>query len=148
MTAGDLVPFMCRSVKCPTDAVAGVRAASIIVTGVAGEDPGPAGVAGGPAEVLLQKQRIEVTIYGKDPNALRALVGAVAADCVIGYKGTAGANEKHTIKNVYFTDFVGQLDIRDPDTGGPLPMFGVRGVAQWAADDTLALMWVSAADVA
>ena len=144
MAAGDLVPFMCTDAKHPTVAVGGVRAASIVTSGVVGEDPGPAGAAGGPAEVLLQKQRIEVTLLGNNPNALRALIGATAADLVIGCKGAAGANEKHTIKKVYFTDFVGQLDIRDPDTGGPLPMFGVRGVAQWGAADTLALMWTTA----
>ena len=144
MAAGDLIPFMCRNAKHPTDAVAGVRAASIVTSGVVGEDPGPAGAAGGPAEVLLQKQRIEVTLLGNNPNALRALVGAAAANLVIGYKGAAGASETHTLKNVSFADFVGQLEVRDPDTGGPVSMFGVRGVGQWGAADTLALMWLTA----
>jgi len=144
MAAGDLVPFMCTDAKHPTVAIGGVRAASIQASGVSGEDPGPAGVAGGPAKVLLQTQRIEVTLLGNNPNALRDLVGAAAANLLIGCKGLAGAAEVITIKSVYFTDFLGQLDIRDPDTGGPLPMFGVRGVAEWGVADTLALMWTTA----
>jgi hypothetical protein len=146
MAAGDLAPFHCRNAKHPTTAIDGIRAARIIVTGVSGEDPGDAAMAGGPEKVLLQRQRIDVELYGNNPNALRALVAATAANLVIGQKGEAGANEKHTIKNVYFTDFTGPLEIRDPDSGGPIPMYGVRGTAEWGAADTLALMWLTAAD--
>ncbi|HUU58547.1 MAG TPA: hypothetical protein VMZ50_03300 [Phycisphaerae bacterium] len=145
MAAGDRV-FTARDLKCPTDAVDGIRAAEISVSGASAEDPGDASVVGGPAEVQVGPQRITVSAYGVNPNALRALVGAAAANAVIGYKGPAGANEKHTIKNVVWTTFMGALTIRDPETGGPIPVWGVSGTAEWGASDTLTLMWVSAAD--
>ncbi len=147
MAAGDQVPFQCRYAKHPTDEIDGVRFARITVSGTTGENPGPAKQAGGPASQLVQKQRINVEIFGTNPNALRALVAAAAANLVIGYKGVDGANEKHTLKNMYFSAFVGALEVRDPDTGGPIPMYGISGTLNWGADDTLALMWVSAAEV-
>ena len=146
MAAGDQVAFHARSVEHNSVAVDGAAMARITVSEVTGEDRGSATAEGEPADVIMQRHRLEVEVMGKNPNALRALVAATAANLVIGYKGAAGANEKHTLKNVYFSSFSGPLPIRDRDTGGKVALWGVRGIGLWGDSDTLALMWVSAAD--
>jgi len=145
MAAGDLVPFHARYFKAPTDDVAGVQYGAIGFGSVVGEQQGEADAAGGPKAVQLQQQRITVRVFGNNPNALRELIGADAANAVFGTAGESG-NELETVKNVVFTEFLGELTIRAPDTGGPVPMIGVQGTAQWGEADTLALMWTSGAD--
>ena len=144
--AGDTTAFHIRYAKHPTDDIAGVRYASVTFSSAVGEDPGEADAAGGPEKVALQRQRIDVEVFGTNPATLRALVGAAAANLVLGHKAGSGSNEKDTIKNVAFTRFSGPLMFRDPDTGGDIPVFGVGGTAEWIDTDTLALMWLNAAD--
>lgn len=144
--AGDTTAFHIRYAKHPTNDIAGVRYASVTFSSAVGEDPGEADAVGGPEKVAVQKQRIDVELYGTSPAALRALVGATAANLVLGHKAGSGDNEKDTIKNVAFTRFLGQLMFRDPDSGGDIPVFGVGGTAEWIDTDTLALMWLNAAD--
>lgn len=79
--------------------------------------------------------------------AFLAKVGAAAANLVIGTKGSSGADEKITIKNVHFVECFGQLELAAKDAGGPLASsFGIRGVGEWGGSDTLALMITAAAD--
>lgn len=143
MAAGDLVPFQLTSATHTTE-ILGAQSAEVSVGDVRGEDPGPADAAGGPALVVVQKQRIDVVVYGTDPNSLRAHVNTAAADLVLVAKGAAGASETHTLKNVVFTSFVGPIRFRAPGGGGQVPMWGISGTAEWGAEDTLATMWTTA----
>jgi hypothetical protein len=146
MAVGDRI-FTCRSVKAPTSAIDGVRYAVVSKRRMGPtQDPGVPTAAGGPAERQAAGWRIEITVWGTNLNALNTLAGQATANCVIGYKGAAGALEKVTYKNVHFFDFVGDATFRDPDTGGVVNMSGVRGVAEWGVSDTLALMEVFASD--
>jgi hypothetical protein len=145
VTPGDLVPFLCRSAKFPTDAISGVTHAFVQHTTVVVDEP-PAAGERGDGEQAITKQEITVTLFGKNPNALRALLSAAAANLVIGYKGEGGANQKDTLKNVRWRAIVSNLNYPSPDQGGPLPTVGVVGRCEWGPTDTLALMWTSAAE--
>ncbi|HET6497424.1 MAG TPA: hypothetical protein VFH61_18915 [Thermoleophilia bacterium] len=80
-------------------------------------------------------------------TGLLAKIGATAANLVLGTQGAAGALEKITVKNVYFVEPVGALEIARKDVGGRLPSsFGARGIALWGAADTFATMIAPAAD--
>ena len=80
-------------------------------------------------------------------TGLLALIGATANNLVLGTYGAAGATEKLTVKNVYFVEPVGGLEIARKDVGGRLAAsFGARGIALWGAADTFATMIAPAAD--
>jgi len=142
---GTLIPFYLRSAKHPTDAIAGARMATIRLTTVVGEDQGEATAEMSPESIEIQKTRIDVTLMGKNPTALRALIGA-AANLVLAVKGAAGANELETLKNIKFHTYLGEMTIRDPDSGGPVGVWGVAGTMEALVSDTPALGWVSSAD--
>ncbi len=142
--AGETI-FAARNVKHPTDAIAGVTHAGIAGSAVEKVDQGDAG-SPGPADAMVPDKGLRVNVYGKDYAALLALVGAVAANVVIGTYGAAAALEKHTIKNVMFTGIMSEISIPEKDSGGKLAPFGVSGIALWGAEDTFALMVVAAVD--
>jgi len=136
MAAGDRI-FTCRSFTFGT-AVDGIRYAVVSKRrmGVT-EDPGLPTYAGGPAEVQAAGWKVEITVYGTNVNALNALAVAAKASAVIGFKGVAGANSTATYSNVVFSDFVGEMTVRDPDSGGMVAMMGLRGIVQWGAAEAL-----------
>jgi len=137
--------FTCRYAKHPTDAIDGVTHFAIAPTAQSATDPGGAG-APGDAESLVTHQSLRVTLYGTDLVALLALVGAAAANLVIGTKGAAGANEKLTFKNVYFDAVPQGMNVPKKDAPGTIPGAAITGTAQWGSDDTFATMLVAAAD--
>jgi len=146
MTAGDII-HACRYVKKNTTDQEGVTHARVrVVQGPPSIDDGDAGDPG-PAEVQASsKCRVFVEVYGKNINTILDLPGSETEDLVIGYVGPSGANEKLTVKNVSFTGFLGQIEIRDPMAGGTVQRYGAEGEAEWGSDDTLATMIVAAAD--
>jgi len=146
MATGDTVPFMLRGATQNSSPITKARAVTVNVSTSVGESTGEAAVAGGPETVLLQRYRIDLQLFGEDPSALRAIVGAAASNFVAQTKGDGGSNEKETFKNVVWTGFAGPFQIRDADSGGQVPMWSIRGTCQWTADDTLALVWVNATD--
>jgi hypothetical protein len=145
MAAGDLVPFLCRYVKHNAVAIGGATHAFIQHSTVSVDEPPAAGEMGG-GELAITKEVIVVTVFGKNPNALRALLDDAAANLIIGYKGEAGANFKDTLKNVGWRGLVSNLSYPSPDQGGPLPTVGIVGRCEWGSADTLADMWASATD--
>lgn len=116
------------------------------LTPIKSTDPGAAD-APGDAETIITHYSLTVTLYSQDDNALIALIGAAASNAVLGYKASAGANRKKTIKNVYFDDGPSQVEAPAKDSGGKVPVFSITGTAQWGASDTPALMIVDAAEV-
>jgi len=131
------------SAKHPTTEIGGVTHAAIIPTTTRSIDPGAAGSPGA-AETLVTDSGVDVILYGMDYAALLALVGATAANLVLGIRGQAGADETITVKNVYFDSVPAQIDLKAKDAGGTVPRFAVRGTAQWGAGDTFATMIVAA----
>lgn len=87
-----------------------------------------------------------ITATPTNYEAILAKIGATAANLVLGIEGAAGANEKITVKNVYFHSPVGSLEIPAKDVAGSLQPFGIRGIGLWGAADTFALMVVAASD--
>ena len=144
MAAGNTI-FACRYAKHPTAAIAGVTHCRITPGTVSKKDQGAAGSTGR-ADTLVTDRGITVEVFGTDFAALTALIGATAANLVIGTEGAAGANEKLTIKNVYFVQSIAAVEIPAKDEGGKLAPFGVRGIGLWGDSDTFALMLVPAAD--
>jgi hypothetical protein len=144
MAAGDRV-FGLRYAKTGSTDIEGAVYASISDQAVKIVDPGDA-AAPGIAEVLIGHRAKQVTIYAHNRNSLRSLYGAAAAAIVLGVKGSSGANEKCTLKSVFFADPVGEFQVQRPDQPGTVSMWGIRGECIWAADDTDALMEVWAAD--
>ena len=144
MAAGDTI-FACRSFKHPTVAVDGVTHCRISPTTVTKKDQGAAGSTGR-ADTLVTDRGITVEVFGKDFAALIALLGATAANAVIGTEGAAGTNEKLTVKNVSFVEPIAGVEIPAKDDGGKLAPFGVRGIGFWGDSDTFALMLTAAAD--
>ena len=138
--------FKFRHAKHPTTALAGVLYGRFTPTTVSKVDQGGAN-ATGRAGSATTKRGVEVEIYGTNYAALLALIGATAANLVLGTLGAAGANEKITIKNVYFVEPIGPIEVPEKDTGGKLQMSGVKGIACWGSADTFATMIVAAADV-
>ena len=145
MAVGDTI-FACRDAKHPTSAIAGVTHCRITPTTVSRKDQGAAGSTGR-AGTLVTNHGITVEVFGTDFAALIALLGATAANLIIGTEGAAGTNEKLTIKNVYFVESIAAIEIPAKDEGGKLAPFGVRGIGFWGATDTFALMLTAAADV-
>ncbi len=137
--------YTCRNAKHPTNAIGGVTHARIAPSTVHKVDQGAAGSTGR-AGTLVTDRGVMVELYGTNYAALIALLGATAANLVLGTEGLAGANEKLTIKNVYFVEAIAAIEIPEKDTGGKLAPFGVRGIALWGGADTFALMIVAAAD--
>ncbi len=131
--------------KHPTTAIDGVTHAAIVPSTVPSRDPGGAG-SPGVAETMVNDSGVDVILWGMDYAALLALIGAAAANLVLGIKGVAGANEKITIKNVYFDSVPTQIELKAKDAGGNVPTCSVKGTAQWGTDDTFALMVLAAAD--
>jgi len=122
------------------------RRASITITVVKAEDPGLADQALSPAAIAVGKVRVDVQLFGTDPSDIRALPAAAAANLVLGYVGDSAINETHTLKNVKFHTFLGQIDLPDPDApGGTISVWGVAGTCQAGAADTLAELWATAA---
>lgn len=144
MAAGDRV-FSLRGATFSGSAVEGAVYASIADQAVLITDPGDAG-APGPAEVQIGHRAKQVTLYSHNRNALRALYGASAAAVVLQTKGSAGANEKCTLKLVFFASPVSEYQVIRPDQPGQVSMWGIRGECIWGASDTDALMEVWAAD--
>ena len=144
-TPGYSVPLYVQSGTHFGGAIAKLHSAVIEVNSITHEDPGSPAEAGGPAVVDSPRDRIDITLSGRDPSALRALVGAAATNLVMTTKGDAGLAETETIKNVVFHSFGGPYQVRSREDGGVVQAWSIRGTAQWAANDTLALMWVTAA---
>jgi len=144
MVAGDSVPLYLKTATHFGGAIAKAMMLSIQVNSVVHEDPGDPNEAGGPAVVDSPRDRIDVVLTGRDPSALRALVGAAATNLVAATKGDAGGDETETIKNVVFHSFGGPYQVRSREDGGMVQAWSIRGTAQWGANDTLALMWVTA----
>jgi len=145
--AGEAHPiYACRYVSHNAAEITGVTHASVQPSTVSVEDPGDAG-SPGPAESIVTNKRVDVVVYGKSYNDLLALVGATAADVVLGIVGAAGADEKITIKDVYFNSVPSEISVPPKDAGGQAPTCAIRGSAKWGADDTFATMIVAAADV-
>lgn len=142
--AGERI-FTARYAKHPTVAITGVTHARIVRSTTDKVDQGAAG-ATGRADGLVTDNDCRVELYGKSYAALLALIGATKANLVIGTEGSAGTNEKCTLKNVYFLEPIGPVDIPAKDGGGNLSVVGVRGIALWGGADTWALMEVWAAD--
>jgi len=145
MAAGDSVPLYLQSATHLGGAIAKAMMMMVDVSSAVHEDPGDPADAGGPAIVDSPRDRIDVTLFGRDPSALRALVGAAATNLVATTKGDAGAAETETIKSVVFHSYGGPYEVRSREDGGMVQAWSIRGTAQWGADDTLALMWVTAA---
>ena len=143
MAVGDRV-FALRKATFGAD-VADVVYASISDQAVKIVDPGDA-AAPGIAEIQITHRSKQVTVYGFNRNALRALHGAAAAALVLGTLGLAGALEKCTLKKVFFGDPVGEFTIQRPDQPGTVTLWGIRGECIWAAGDTDAAMELWAAD--
>jgi len=136
----------CRYAEFPAGtAIDGVTHAAIIPTTTRSIDPGAAG-SPGPAETLVTDSGVDVVLYGMDYAALLALVGAPKQTLVLGIKGLAGANEKISVKSVYFDSVPAQVDLKAKDTGGTVPRFAVRGTAQWLAGETFADIITATAD--
>jgi len=142
MAAGDVQVFHLMTATHGT-AIEGAQRAAIRVTTITGEQQGEPDAAGGPKKIQLQRFEIYVSVWGNNPNALRALVGATAANLVFTAKGAA-ATETHTLKNWAPTEFLGEFVFRSVDDGGPLPLTGVGGKCECGDADTLALMWLPA----
>jgi len=142
--AGETI-MACRYVKNPTVAIAGVTHISIDPGAVGIQDPGDAG-SPGPADHGTTHKSLGVTLFGRDFAAMLALVGAAAANLVVGIQGAASANEKITIKNVVFTGVPSGLMIPANDAGGQIPGFAISGQCNWGASDTFALMVLASAD--
>jgi len=147
MATGESTAFWLRYAKHPTTAISKARRAAITITTVKAEDPGSALQGASPAAVAVGKMRVDVQLFGTDPAAIRALQAAATANLVLGYVGDAAANEKHTIKNVRFHTFLGQIELPDPDNaGGTIAVWGIAGTCVAAYADTLALAWITATD--
>lgn len=142
--AGEII-FACRYAKHPTSAISGVQAARLSPSAVKVTDPGVAGDTG-EAETLVTHRAYRVTLLGTDRLALLALVGATAANLILGTIGTAGALEKITLKNAYFDEVPQAQEIPRKDGGGTVAGFAVGGSLQWGTADTFATMDVAAAD--
>ena len=99
--------------------------------------PPSAGV-GGPMGRVITYKELAVTIYGNDFAELCALIGAAAADVEVPVFGLDGAAETITIHDVYFDEVVQDFEFPAPDAGGTVPLFAVRGRANWADGDTFA----------
>ena len=125
--------------KHPTTAIDGVTHAAIVPSTVPSRDPGGAG-SPGVAETMVNDSGVDVILWGMDYAALLALIGAAAANLVLGIKGQAGAAETITVKNVYFDSVPAQIDLKAKDAGGKVPTCAVKGTGQWGASDTLATM--------
>ena len=115
------------------------------------KDAGGALEAGGiRGHVHFTAGQVFADVITADPTrftGVLAEIGATAGNLVLGTQGAAGANEKLTVKNVYFVEPVGALDIARKDVGGRLPSsFGARGIALWGAEDTFATMIAPAAE--
>ena len=141
MASGDLI-FHCTGATVGSS-VAGVVAARVSHSSVVGISPTVPTGAGARGEQQMQKQDIKVELIGKSIAALVALVGAAAANCVVDFKGSAGASQTCTAKSVMFSE-LGQVEFRDPDTGGKVVMHSVAGYCNWGDADTLATMLVFA----
>ena len=137
--------FRCRYVKNPTTALGGVTHARVVPTTSKMVDPGDAGSVG-PAETQVTDKGVSVEVYGNELVSLLAAVGIAAANVVIGVAVATGTSNKITIKNVVFDEIVSGQDVPAKDAGGKLPTCGIRGTAQWGAEDTFATMVVEAAD--
>ncbi|MFB3893219.1 MAG: hypothetical protein ACE15C_14480 [Phycisphaerae bacterium] len=144
MAAGDRV-YVARYAKHPTDEIPGITHFKIPGGTTAVKDQGAAGSTGR-ADSLLTDRDVFVELYGNQFAPLVALIGASKANCVLGYKGAAGANEKFTVKNVYFFQSLAAIEIPEKDSGGKLAAFGVRGIALWDLTDTFATMIVPSTD--
>ena len=145
MVAGTSVPLYLQSATHFGGAIAKAMMLTIDVSSPVHEDPGDPAVGGGPALVESPRDRIDVVLTGRDPSALRALVGAAATNLVATTKGDAGGAETETIKMVVWHSFGGPYQVRSREDGGIVQAWSVQGTAQWGANDTLALMWVTAA---
>jgi len=145
MAVGDSVPLYLQSATHVGGAIAKAMMAQISIRSITHEDPGDPAEDGGPAVVDTSRDRIDIVLTGRDPSALRALVGAAATNLVLTTKGDAGGAETETIKNVVFHAFGGPYQVRSREDGGIVQAWSVQGTAQWAVTDTLALMWVTAA---
>jgi hypothetical protein len=144
MAAGDRI-FVARYFKHPTTAIEGVRRVVLGSATTKKRDPGDI-TNPGDAETQVTNRQIRVDVYGVNYSALLALLEAAAANAVIGAKGAAGANEKHTVKTVFFDETIGDTEFPDKDSGGVLSLSGVRGWVQWGPSDTWATMVVPSAD--
>ncbi len=135
MAAGDTI-FACRSAT-HGGALAGVTHARISPSTVWKVDQGPAG-SPGPADALVTDKEVAVELYGTDYAALLGRIGQTAGNCVINTEGAAGADEALTVTNVYFAEIIGQVELSEKDTGGKLPVFGIRGFVNFGAGEAFA----------
>ena len=147
MAIDDSMPLYLQSATHYGGAINKALMARIIPSSVRHEDPGDPALGGGPAVVDSPRDRIDIELFGRDPSALRALVGAQATNLVLTTKGDGGLAATETIKNVVFHSYGGPYEVRSREDGGVVSAWSILGTAQWGANDTLALMWVTAAVV-
>lgn len=142
MALGDGRIHAAKSVAHGATTIASATHFSVATSSVKSADPGPAG-SPGLADEQVTDRDIAVTIFARDVDELLALVEAAAANLVLGTYKEAGAAGTITIKNVKFND-PPSLDGPAKDSGAPAGTFSISGRAQWAAEDTWALMLVLA----
>jgi len=140
-TPGYSVPLYVQSGTHYGGAIAKLHSVVIRTTPTTHEDPGDPAEVGGPAVVDSPRDRIDIELFGRDPSALRALVGAAATNLVLTTKGDAGLPETETIKNVVFHSYGGPYQVRSREDGGTVRAWSILGTAEWTDNDTLALMW-------
>jgi hypothetical protein len=135
----------CRGATHGVTDINNITHAQIMPTATSKIDQGDAS-APGPSDAVITDRRLRVQVMGTDWSELIALVGATAANLVLQITGASGANEKITIKNVYFSEIPSQIDLPEKDAGGKLPTVAITGEALWGSTDTFATMIVGAAD--
>jgi hypothetical protein len=133
MAAGDTI-FATRSVAVGATPVAGASHARIVPATKFAVNQGSAG-SPGPADAVITHRSLAVEVYGRDPAALLALIGAAAADVAVGTIGASGANETLTLSDVYFCEAIGNVEVSEKDAGGKVPVFGIRGYVTFGAGD-------------
>ena len=142
--AGEIL-YNCKSATHGGAAIAGVTHARIIPETSVKED------------ALLEQRvitdhRLAVELYGNSPRTLFLLVGAAKADVVIKTTGLAQAAEKHTLKDVMFTEVIAAAELPEIDSGGKLPAAGIRGWCENVPSGTppvlaaFSTLWAAAAD--
>lgn len=139
---GDKRVYVAKKVEHGATTIASATHFATATSAVKAVDPGPAG-SPGIAEEITTHRDIIVTIFGYDPDELRSLVEAAAANFVGTYIGEAGADKTLTIKDVVFNDPPSMV-APAKDAGGAAGVFSITGRAEWGAADTWALMLVYA----
>ncbi len=143
--AGETIAYYLRSADGGTTPISGARMATVSFPSKLGTVPAAPSAVGGIGGAVVQKIDIAGTLAGMVPSVLLGLVGAAAQNLVLHYKAGDGTNQKVTIKNVVFHS-PGNVEFRDPETGGMVSAMSLQWQAIWGDSDTVALMYVPASD--